>query len=518
MPTIPLIQDTQNLEVGTGRQRVQASPESFGAQEARGLANVAEGVGRLGQAAEVIDDNFNEANARELDNELSARIRDRLYNPETGYLSTQRGRNALDQRARVEADIDAAAAELLPRARNQRAASMFQQVARQRVASTLGTIAEYASRENTSYQNEVSETTIQEAIDNAVAAYDDPLQVAQNRDTVLAELATLSRRNGWDDNITNQRVRQFQSDISSRVIVQLAQSDPAAAQDYFQRIAPSLTAQDRAELGSTMRAAIRQSEDDLIDQAWEYVAEGRAIPQDLWSRVPGRARIDIQNERRRRAEGGAGGGDRTLIEDLRVMAVSDPERFASADLRAVRGALGSNYDELAIAQARIRQGGEGADVVQQRTAFNAVRDIAATTLNLDLTPTESARPAERNRAQAFNAALLREVEGFTSANPGAQIDGPTAQILIGRAYVGMRGNLVSRQQGQVRADRERSWRGNVRAPTEVVVPYVSIPADVALRIGDNLQRRLGRTPTKGEVENAYAAYLTGQRLEIGAGQ
>lgn len=515
MATLPII-DSAPLQTSTGRRGVNASPNSFGAQEAQGLGKVAQALDRASDVASSIDDDFNEANARDLDNELSRRIRDRLYNTESGYLSTQRGRNALDSRAQVEADIDAMAAELLPQARNNRAAAMYQDVARRRVTETLGSIAQHAARENTAYQNQVSESAIQEAIDNAVAAYDDPAQVAANRDTVLTELATLAKRNGWDDEILSQRVRQFQSDMSSRVIVQLAQSDPQAAQDYFERLAPSLTAQDRAELGTTMRAAIRQAEADLTDEAWVYVSNGQAIPADLWGRLPGRVRIDIQDYRRNRAEGGAI-GDRTLIEDLRVMAVADPERFAQADLGAVRGALGANYDELAIAQARIRNGGaESSDVVQQRTTFNALRDIASTTLNIDLTPTEANRRRGNTgaRADAFNAALLREVEAFTAANPGAAIDGQTAQILIGRAYVGMQGNLVTREQGRVQGSGPSRRRD---ATSEVVVPYNAIPSDIALRIGDRLQRRLGRTPTQGEVENAYARFVRSEEA-FGGGE
>src|SRR5690606_32955718 len=113
-----------------------------------------------------------------------------------------------------------------------------------------------------------------------------------------------------------------------RTIVHLATTDPDAAEDIYTRIRPELTADDAAQLLTTMRAARRQGEDDIIDQAWVFVSEGRRVPPELWGRVPGRARIDIQNEIRRRAEGGAGGGDRILVEDLRVMAVADPERFA----------------------------------------------------------------------------------------------------------------------------------------------------------------------------------------------
>lgn len=527
MPTIPLIQDSQQLQVGQGRQRTQASPDAFGAQEARASGAVAQGLGQVAQAAAEIDDDFNEAEARELDNQLSQRIRERLYNTTDGYLSTQRGRNAIDARAQVEADIDAYASELAGAARNPRAAAMYQQVARQRVTSALGSIATYASEQNTAYQNEVTEARLNEFVDNAVAAYADPAAVAEQISAAVGvmqpdgsyrggELESAGRRLGWTPGVLDQRRRRFQSDVTSRVIVHLATIDPQAAEEMWTRARPMLTAQEAGELLTTIRGARREADEAAVDEAWTYVAGGQRIPPEVWARVPGRARIDIQNEQRRRAEGGAGTGDRALIEDLRVMAVADPERFATADLRAVRGALGSSYDDLAIEQAEIRNGrAESEDVTRVRTTFNALRDIAETTLGVDLTPGERADDPERRRATAFEAALLREVQQFQAGNPGAPIDNEAANVLIGRAWVGMRGEGISRQEGRVMGNGSRRRSAG---PSEVVVPYRAIPREVALRIATRLQRRLGRQPTEGEVEGAYAAYLQGRPLQIGGAE
>lgn len=520
MAQIPIIQDSATLEVGTGRRRVQASGADLGAAEASGLAQLGQGVEAVAQAAAEIDDTFAEAEARDLDNQFSQRLRLRLDND---YL-TQRGRGAVEARATAEADVDAIRDELAANARP-RAQALFLRATNQRRETALGRIASHANTENERYLNTQTEARLNEFIDNAVAGYADAGYVQEQVEAGFGELNLAARRLGWDEDTIAQRQRQFQSDVMQRTIVQLATTDPAAAEELYTRIRPELTADDAAQLLTTMRAARRQGEDDIIDQAWVFVSEGRRVPPELWGRVPGRARIDIQNEIRRRAEGGAGGGDRILVEDLRVMAVADPERFAQADLRAVRSALGPAYDELAIAQAEVRRGGQRADVVQQRTAFNALRDVAATTLNIDLTPAEGAPRRERDRAAAFNAALLSEVEAYQAANPGAGINGETAQILIGRAYVGMRGSLVDRQQGRVEGARGRERLGfrdgrgtDVPAVSEVVVPYASIPPDVRLRIGTRLQQRLGRVPTQGEVENAYAAYVQGRPLQVGGGE
>jgi len=521
MPTtIPVIQDSAQLDTGTGRQRIQADASAFGGQEARAIGAVAEGLGDVAQVAAQKDDEFNEANARELDNELSARIRDRLHNPESGYLATQRGRNAIDNRAQVEAEVDEIAAEIGARARNPRAAAMYQGVARRRVESALGDIAGYAERETRNYQNEVSEAAITEAIDNAVAAYEDPAVVAQNRSTVLGELSRLRERNGWDDQVLNQRVRQFQSDVSSRIIVQMATTDPEAATSYFERVAPSLTADDRAQLGSTLRAAIRETEEAIIDDAWTHVSEGRMPPRDLWARVPGRARIDIQNEMRRRNEGGAGTGDRARYDELRVMLMDNPQGFARFDLQAERGRLGAdNYLRLRQAQEELRAGREPVDANAQRTAYNAIVQTAQAALaphGFDLAP-------DNEQGQVLRQALLSEVERHIAAT-GAAPTAEEAQILIGRAVISLRSRDAPRAaQVEGMPNRERAGRrGNsgvdVPSVSEVVVPYQAIPADVRLQIGTRLHQRLQRPPTRGEVENAYAQFLQGRQLQIGGGE
>jgi len=517
MPTIPnLIQDSVQLDTGTGRQRVQASPDAFGAQEAQALQSVSRGLGVVADVAEQKVDEADEAEVLELDNEYSRRIRERLYAPETGYLSTARGRAAIDGREQVESDLDGIAAEIAQRARNPRVAAAFQGVAQRRLGSALGDVATYAADQTRTYHNEQSEGRINEFMDNAVAAYGDEAVVQANMMGAIGELERVRQRAGWSDEIYQSRVRQLRSDMTSRVIVQLAGTDPEAAQELYARVRPELSSDEAGQLLTTMRAAQREAEEGALDEAWAFVAGGQRIPADVWARVPGRARIDIQNEQRRRAEGGAGTGNRQLYNDMRVLMMDDPDAFARADLGSQRGALGDeNYLRLRAAQQELRQGAEPADVAEQRTQFNAIRDVAATTLNLDLTPAQGASASDRRRAADFNASLLRHVETWMASNPGQGIDTETAQVLIGRAWVSMRGRDVSRDQGNVPRERGRSGardgnRGTaVAATTEVVVPYAQIPRQAQIEIATRLNARLGRAATRGEIENAYAAYLQG---------
>lgn len=539
MPTIPLIQDSADLSTGTGRQSIQAGAGAFGAREAQTAAGVGQSLTRIAGIAAEKEDEFNEAEARELDNELSTRIRERLYNPESGYLSTQRGRNAIDTRHQVEAEIDQIAAEIGARARNGRAAAMYQDVARRRVGSALGDIATYAARETTSYQNEVSEAAINEAIDNAVAAYADPAVVAANRETVLRELSNLGQRNGWDERVLNQRIRQFQSDISTRVITHLAETDPQAALDMFETIRPSLTAQEAGELITTVRATQRQAVERLEGAAWQAFANGlplSSMGEDAYREFStnplyGQSHARLREAYRTRAQSYANGqraqNDSPAYWGLRVLSQTDPQRFMEAlpqVLASEEGATISRGDtgRLLEMYVGIQQ---GADVSQQRTAFNAVLATAQTAL----APYGFDTAEDTQQGIALRAALLREVEGFMSANGGQAPNGEETQALIGRAVVSMRhsdapaGARVRGVPNRERVGRQADWLGNQRgvdvAPLgETVVPYGAIPADVRLQIGTRLHQRLGRQPTRGEVENAYSYFLMDRDLPDGGDQ
>lgn len=523
MPSVPVIQDSVSLQTGTGRQRVRADPDAFGAIEARGGEKLAQGLGAVAEVAAQKEDEFAIAEAQELDNQLSAGIRERLWNPESGYYATQRGRNAIEGRAQIEADIDALAGELAGASRNRRAQNLFVGAARRRVAQELGSIAEYAARETTAYQNEVSEAVVNEAVNNAVAGYADPALVQVQRNTALAELERLRERNGWDETIYADRVRQFQSDVSARIVVQMAQTDPAAALAYYAEIAPSLTAQDAAQLRAVVAAAIRQREETAIDEAYDYVAAGRRVPPEIMTALPGRAEAQLQDYIRLRAERLAEGAmavrDPARVRDIEGLITRDPAAFAARDLTRDYEAIGHTaFQRLRTVQRDLLAGSEPQGVAARRTEYNALRGIAQASLGryMNLDPGASARGVEAERAQAFDAALLRELEDYRAAAPNQPLDDAASQMLIARAVLSLDGETVGRagRAGMGRGDYAMRvegdrglTRGRVAATTEVVLPFDAIPQDYRSAIANELARRGVANPTRGEVQNAYAALI-----------
>lgn len=493
MPSVvpTLIQDSAQLDTSTGRRRSQADASAFGGQEARALTNVAQGLDAAADVAVQKEDEFAEAEALELDNQYTRRIRERLYNPETGYLSTARGRNAVDGRGQVEADLDGIAAEIAASTQNRRAQAVFRDVAQRRLTAALGSVAEHSTRQQREYLNEQSEGRIQEAIDNMVAAYADPAVVAANRDTAVRELQIIGQREGWGEETLQSRTRQLQSDASSRVILQLAASDPEQAMDMYNRLRPGLSAQEAGELLTSIRAVRRQAEDDVIDQAWTYVASGQRVPRDLWARVPGRSQIDIQNEIRRRAEGSDRTGNRAMVSDLNVMAIANPGAFSRYDLRSVRGEIGeSAYQSLAEEQARIRRGESRAGIsreMAQGAMAMASRQLRAAGYNLssDASEDDAARVAE------FQGDLIGLLDRFVETNnraPNAQEQLTTIQNLLAeRVY-----------------DPTPGWgfdRRTSRA-TDTYTPYSQIPsADREAIVA--AMRQDGQPVTRANIERIY---------------
>ena len=529
--------DRENLVIPDRNLRTQASPNDFGAQEAQALGAVAQGTQRVAEVAHQIDDDYNEANAQELDTELSRRIRDRLYNPESGYLSTARGRTAVDQRAQVEADIDGLATEVGQQARSPRAAQMFSRAARARADSALGQIATHATEQTRAYQNEQSEAVISESVDNAVAGYHEPAIVAANIDTAIGEIQRLAQREGWDDTIVQNRVRRVQSDVNSRVIVQLAAVDPNGAEEYYQRILPTLTAQDAAELRTTMRAAQTQARERVTGAVYQALANGqdyRAIPE--WSDFTSNPLFGTEHEAfnehlraraRAAAEGSTNaarisravgndflalaadtrnGGDETL--DLIVRAGQGTLRVGEA--RGGHTAAGANRIDMTSQEFEQRTGISYAEAVAR------FRALQGDDLRQVLT-------AVNNRAQSQVAAISSVVENILDyAEPAAQAAGVNIE---GRGNEQRRAQLRTYVFRRVQAATEAGRPVDVEAITRDALadvsrgglfssrrrgfqptPYGEIPQADRDAIEERFRRSRGRDPSHDEVVDLYDEY------------
>lgn len=280
MAVIPLIQDSAQLQTQTGRRRANANESAFGGLEARALQQVATGVDRVAQVAQDLDDDLNEADARELDNRLSASIRDRLYNADTGYLTTARGRNALDQRSEVAASLQQEMQAIAQAARNERSRAMFTAAAPQRLGDAFSQVERHAAEQMLNYQDEQTEARVQEAQRNAGVSWRDDEVVQRNIGAIGAEFEGLGRRRGWSPEQIANETAKARANAVQDVIRQRAEADP-------QGVLRSLTAETpegvyafldpghRSTLVNQVQGELRRREAEARAQQAQYRADLR---------------------------------------------------------------------------------------------------------------------------------------------------------------------------------------------------------------------------------------------------
>jgi hypothetical protein len=517
--------------------RVQADEDAFGALEARATARVAHGLETVAQTAQKVDDEFNEANARELDAEFRARTRDRLYNPETGYLSTARGAGALERRQEIETGIQQDLDEIVSRARSPRAAALARQALSQHATDTLNSVATHLARESNTYQNEQSEARILEAQSGAVAAWGDEAAVRANIATAIGEAQNVARRNGWSPEQTQARVRAIQSGIYTSVIQQMAVSSPTEAEALFERIRPSLDAQAAGELRTTMRAAQREYIDQVEGMGWQAFAAGRPLSsldpaafRELTSNpLLGQSYARLTEAYRTRAQSYASGAGRAKDNSpaylgLLHVALTQPGQFtrqgwlesilADADSTQISG---GDVARLLERRQSLQGGPNGGAVDLQSQAYGAVRNIAEAMLGdrFDLTPGDRRGregDAARAASSAFNSALLQEVVPFVESQrrlPNAL----ETQEMIGRAVVRLpRERVVAPLRVQESRGRREGFRALGEGVTPAaVVPFDLIPRDARREIVLRYQNTHGgRQPTVGYVEATYARFLASE--------
>ena len=277
MATVPVIQDNVQLQTQTGRRGFSADADAYGGAEARGLANVGQGLASVAEAADKIDLAYSEARAREADNTYAARLRAEV----TTYTNSQLGRNAIDNRAAIEARI-AEIGDDIGSGLSGRAARAYREAANRRAAGALGDVAEHSARQARAFQIEQIDVAIDNATNDGVAAFADPDARDRARERGMAEVNRLGVLQGWDETIIANRRREFASDFNARIITQLAVTDPEAAQALYTAERSNMDAQSAGELLTTMRVAQNQAQERVVGAVYQAFANGqdyRSIPE-----------------------------------------------------------------------------------------------------------------------------------------------------------------------------------------------------------------------------------------------
>lgn len=360
MPTIPVIQDRAQLETGTGRSRVTASPDAFGAQEAQAsqsfaqsLSRVSQGLGQVAVAAEEIDQRFDEANARDLDTRLSEFEREAMHNPDTGFM-TLRGRNALDARDGLRQNYDRQIEEIAAGARSDRARAAFTEAATRRRDSAFTRVDQYSSDQFRVYENDVSEARLSAAGRSALAAPFDDMEVLRNVGVIDEEARLFGTRNGMGPEVVEEMVNQQRGEIAGQIWELRAQRDPRGVRGLLTRegsegvLLQSLTPVQRARLvegidrelerrAAAWRTQVREQISAASDM-WEIGEQAVNAPSVATVRSALGDNAAAAYEIRRETFDAASRMNGLPNGELERMAVAAPTTEGTRTERAVRGA------------------------------------------------------------------------------------------------------------------------------------------------------------------------------------
>ena len=237
-----------------GTQRTQAqpevnlSPEAFGASAARALVGAGNQLAGLGgKMAEI------EAREKEKDDSAevmeaytngTGRLRDVLYNPETGLYS-RTGKNAAGVTADAGQTSKAIQDDIEAGLRTPEQKQAFRQLWQRKEESTTESLAKHEFSQQQAYRSEAKTSALKNLEAEVVANYNDEKALAANFDT--ARKMVRANPDGLSPEGIATLEREAVSSLHVQVIQRMAQDDPGGAADYYEKNKSQVAGSDHAQ-------------------------------------------------------------------------------------------------------------------------------------------------------------------------------------------------------------------------------------------------------------------------------
>jgi D-alanyl-D-alanine carboxypeptidase len=293
-PTIRLVPDQQS-DIGPSRR---ASAESFGSNIGAGMQSIAQGLSHVGQAMQAVQAKEDEARAKAAVDGLSATYRDMQHNPETGFMFKQ-GRNAVDGWNDYQSQIGKARTER-GKGLTGEAAQMYEQASKSMANNVMESGIQHTGQQRKAWFKDASNSRMDTLQQNAIAGFSDPKVVERNIASGIAELQGRGADEGWDAATLKKNAMEFGSTTRKAVVMQMAETDPEAANAYYQKHKDKFTGTDQYAIGKSLDEGLTSARG--LRNAGEILQGTRAPPQVgdvagakgfLFSRAPGKSHENI---------------------------------------------------------------------------------------------------------------------------------------------------------------------------------------------------------------------------------
>ena len=291
-----------------------ATADAFGADVGRavtGLGQAIEGASNTaGNIAlrQMADDN--ERVAKELDNTFS-QSRDQLGHGEGG-LYTLKGSNAVNSSAAYRQSLTKLREDTLSQAPNSAVRRMLEPVLNERLTTEFKVSDRYVNKERETAAITASAARVNEAVDYAAAAWDNPEVLAQQEALIRSEVLDQARQQGLEPEAAQSAMEDAVTDMYYQAIVaSMKTGGTAQAKELLTQYSGKMDAPEQAKLQKIITDADSVAADRAESRAYRDTVRAERL------------------ERIARNEASAALHQRIFQgEELATLAVQEPELFA----------------------------------------------------------------------------------------------------------------------------------------------------------------------------------------------
>ncbi|MBN9306837.1 MULTISPECIES: hypothetical protein [unclassified Devosia] len=281
MPTVPTYErQVSPRPILQQSLTTQASPAAFGADVARGIGSVGQGLLDASQAAGHVRTLEDNAAAQDAEVEYSNWLRERTYG-DGGFL-TLSGAAAVDGQKQFQRDLDtqqlAISSKLAGRPGAQNA---FKLATESRKLSILQDAAVHVASERKAWIVNAASARAISFAEDAADAWQNPTKVQESIAAGLKQLDQQAALQGWGADLLKQKAATYRSAVMGSVLLNQAQADPVAAASYLFAHPDELTAQDSMEvwnrISTPLRAAAAQGATITADGSIKFSDAASAL-------------------------------------------------------------------------------------------------------------------------------------------------------------------------------------------------------------------------------------------------
>ncbi len=256
-------------------------------------------------------------------------------------------------------------------------------------------------------------------------------------------------------------------------------------------------ARDERLLARQESDAQRQALDVIQKKGPDGFTSTSQIPPNVWAKLAPDDRLRFQEMAASNAKPKAVAADGAQALTLNLMAINDPERFKSTDLRMFQGTMtASEFASLATLQAKARNNPNAPEMVDHSRIWGTIKDYAPD-LGLDLGQSGGKWKDEKARASATRifSMMQRDLNAVTGGKRQPTDDE------IKRSFDAATLQVQRVTPGWLWGERTETIRRYEANPGESV--RVTMPTTVRDRIVASVKRTQRRTPSETEIARIY---------------